>query len=188
MDQAIEANGQVLLGIHLNSLSLQERERCFADIHGVAEQIPEDEVLLEKKLEELQAQLGKIPQKAAYDLAIAQNRGYVESRQFRLKFLRADDLDPAKAASRMVLFMEKILNLFGPEMLGKPLAFNDLDVEDRKVLRAGLMQFLPIRDRSGRQVFCNFANMFPKCYTNGINLVGNFEPSIASARFRLSSF
>ena len=162
---------ETFLADHFSHLSLEEREHAKEGIYGTEDVIDETPSFLRDKLSQLQEELAKIDPKPAYDLAIDQNREYVESRGLRLKFLRADNFDAKKGATRLVCFMENMLELFGQEVLGRPLAYSDLDNEGHKALRSGELQLLPSRDRSGRIVCCSFIDMFPRKYKQGLAMV-----------------
>jgi hypothetical protein len=140
----------------LNAMSMQERERCYHDIHGVSDVvIDETPEFLESKLAELDVELSKISKKKeAYLLADAQDKEYTNCRKLRLKFLRAESFNVQKAADHLFLYFEEKLNLFGREQkLAKDIKLGDLDAEDREYLESGVGQLVPQRDRAGRCVF-----------------------------------
>jgi hypothetical protein len=159
------------LAKELNELSIQDREQVYEELHGVDQVIEETPKFVEEKLEALDQELASIPDKAVYEQAKQTSKDYVTSREFRLMFLRADYFDPKKAAARLVWFMEKKLQFFGPNSLGRPLMLKDLDEDDRQALEAGHLQLLANRDRAGRVVLCDLQNLFPRCYKYGINQV-----------------
>ena len=152
-------DADALLAKELNELSLREREQVYYDIHGVSDVVEETEELISTKLAQLDKELSKIaqePQAAAYYLAVSQNSGYVEDPRFRIKFLRAELLDPQRAAQRIVRYFREKQALFGSEKLAEDIALSDLDAEDLKCFESGLLQVLPLRDRAGRAVLCWF--------------------------------
>ena len=78
---------------------------------------------------------------------------YVTSRRFQLRFLRAELFDPKKAAIRLCVYLDLIYKLFGIDVLKRPLRTTDFKGKgDKSILRSGLVQLLPYRDRSGRRV------------------------------------
>jgi hypothetical protein len=139
-----------LLAQDLYKLCVSEREYALEDLHGVPDFVNETPDLVSNRLAELERELSKIPEKTAYDLAAYQDSNYVRSREFRLKFLRAERFHAGKAAKRLAGFFDQKLVLFGQKELARELLLSDLDQEDRKCLESGLMTLLPVRDRAGR--------------------------------------
>ena len=80
------------------------------------------------------------------------DRDYVQDRDFRLKFLRADLFNATEAALRLARHFQAKLELFGRSKLVKDIVQDDLDEEDMAALYAGFTQLLPVRDRAGRAV------------------------------------
>jgi hypothetical protein len=83
---------------------------------------------------------------------------YVTSHKFQLRFLRAELFNIKKAVLRMCTYLNLIYKLFGINVLKRPLRITDFnnnnDGGDKSniILRSGLVQLLPYRDRSGRRV------------------------------------
>jgi len=77
---------------------------------------------------------------------------YIFHEDFRLKFLRADLFDAAKAAHRYLRCVECLLKYFGSYALQRPLMYEDLGKECHDAAKAGYVQILPSRDRAGRLV------------------------------------
>ncbi|CAJ1960048.1 unnamed protein product [Cylindrotheca closterium] len=154
-----QAEVDSLVARDMNALSSKDREQILHDIHGIADFPDEDPQMLQAKLDELDAAIKAIPQKAAYDRALAASESYVNDRSFRLKFLRADRLDPQRAGRRMVNFFDYKKELFGPEKLVKSIVMDDLNYDDMAVIQNGHMQFLPERDMAGRIIFCNIQSL-----------------------------
>ena len=98
----------------------------------------------------------KILTKPAFEHAIAIESQYVQDRDFRLKFLRANLFDTYKAALNFTRYLEVINKYFGPEALTRPLLFSDLGEPELDLVRCGHLQLLPTRDRSGRRVWNAF--------------------------------
>eukprot|EP00934_Nitzschia_sp_Nitz4_P001806 Nitzschia sp. Nitz4//scaffold175_size95217//56393//57384//NITZ4_004727-RA/size95217-augustus-gene-0.102-mRNA-1//1//CDS//3329538951//1806//frame0 len=153
---APDDNASMLLVTELNSIPTQERNELFERIHAVEGIVPETQSLIEEKLEALNQALEQIPTKHAFNTALKEDRKYVQSHKFCLQFLRAERFDAMKAARRMVLFFEDKLHRFGKCSLGRPLTIQDLSPAARTLLvRSGVLQTLPVRDRAGRAVlFC----------------------------------
>jgi hypothetical protein len=160
-----------ILASALSKLSLQEREKAYEEIHGVDLTVEEKPELVADRLEAMEAELQKIHKKPAYDLALQRNKEYVTDRKLRLQFLRAECFDAKKAAARLVKCLEGKLELFGPEVMARPIYLSDLDSDDLEPLQSGFLQFLPARDRSGRAVIVDMMKSDLKCYKRTINMV-----------------
>jgi hypothetical protein len=146
----------------LNKMSLREREEILFDLHGISEKVDEasSAEFIAHRLALLQEALDKkIYNKGAYGQALKMDPAYVNNREYRLLFLRADLFDPYKAASRLMRHMETKKELFGEELLCKDITQDDLDEGTRKLLYSGMWQELPLRDSSGRTVSITFTKM-----------------------------
>jgi len=142
-----------LLAKEFTSLSVQERTKTYEEIHGVSDYVDETPAFVEQCLWQLDMELSNITEKTAYYIAEQQNKAYVTDSKFRLMFLRAACFHPQRAATRLVAFFEGKLRFFGLEPLTRQLQWSDLDQDDKTCFRAGHLQVLPTRDRSGRPVF-----------------------------------
>lgn len=162
-----------LLASELNQMSLQERESQYEQLHGVepVDIFQETPEFVQSKLQALEAELFKIKSKDAYEQALHMNRAYVEDPKFRLMFLRADRFNPAKAAARVVLFMEKKRRFFGVDSMCRSLTLDDLDKGDRDALESGFLQLLPVRDRAGRLVLIDSHATGARPFKSDINAV-----------------
>ena len=141
-----------VLAQELNRISIKEREAVYEEIHGVAglsSESPEKLVEIEMNLEQ---ELHRIKKKSAYDRALFLSPRHVNDQAFRLMFLRSTRFDPLKAAAKMVAYFESKLELFGEEKLVKRITLDDLDDDTHAELTNGLIQFLPMRDRSNRAI------------------------------------
>ena len=155
----------------MNSLSLQEREQVYEQIHGVDSQIEETEELIEKCMGELEKEIQAIPDKPAYDQAVRVNKDYVDDPKLRLAFLRAENFKAKEAAIRFVKFMDGKLEYFGPDCLTRRITISDLDEDTMAVIKSGCMQLLPDRDRAGRAVICDMHPVIPNAHKQGLDLV-----------------
>jgi len=88
----------------------------------------------------------------AYDEALKQNESYVKD--LRLAFLRAEKFDVHKAVIRMFAHYDMKWTLFqDPEILGRDIRFSDFSSpEDMNLLKQGMCQLLPLKDRVGRPI------------------------------------
>jgi len=137
-------------------LSFEDRNAIDEEIHGVSNAFPAETMeLMQTALHNLSAELLQIPNKPAFDKSqlLFPNDTYVNTLDFRLRFLRCELFDARKAAIRMVTFLDLLDELgFGNEVLRRPIQFSDLSKEDVKLFRVGFVQMLPFRDRSGRPI------------------------------------
>jgi len=151
--EAEAKRAEEFLANELANLSLVEHECILFDIYGIAAQEKEDSEMIDSGLNDLQSELDRIESKDDYNLALQMNPTYVESRSFRLPFLRCEQFDANAAAKRMVAHFVEKRNLFGSgEVLGRDVAQSDLGETDMAILRSGYIQVLPIRDASGRLI------------------------------------
>ena len=164
-----------LLSKDLHQLSLTDRNAIGEEVHGVSLLTPEETPqFLEKSLVRLSEELDRIPNeklsKASYLRSQLLPWTYVNSRDFRLRFLRSDLFDAKKAAHRIVMFLDIASELFGPDVLQRPIQMKDFPKGEEQLFRIGNVQVLPFRDRSGRPIFA---------------WVGDFTASCGSPSFRV---
>ena len=147
-----------LLASELASLSVKDRERLYEEIHGCLKQEdlqhPKDgdQEFLNQKLQEMDDELGKMRNRAAYNLAHFLAPSRVKDPKFRLQFLRAEHFDPNKAARRLKLHYEYKATLFGMDKVADAITWNDLTDDDKDAVRTGSIQVLPDPDTAGRTV------------------------------------
>jgi hypothetical protein len=149
------------LSQEMTALSFQERNLVQEEVHGVATvAVEETPDLLRTAMQELEVEIERIPNKSAYVRAVEVDGGkYVRSRDFRLKFLRADLFDARKAATRLTARCDLLFKYFGEQALQRTLRFDDLSKKEQAIVRAGSVQLLPVRDRSGRMVEFHYSAM-----------------------------
>jgi hypothetical protein len=154
-DSQTEADGvEEVLTKELDKLSLEEKDKILFDVHGVPQVGDDDPDDVEKRIQDLEKELGKIKFKTALEEARYMNPEYVNCREFRLMFLRCERFDPKKAARKLVKHFEAKRTIFGGgEILGRDVVLSDLSSDDMDALEAGFMQILPTRDAAGRVVF-----------------------------------
>lgn len=157
-----------LMAKEIDQLTLQDRNAIYEEIHGVSTMaIEETPQLLQDSLMNLQIELDKISGRSrlAYDrIANGEpdnrnnnnnNRSILHDRAFRLRFLRCEFFDAARAANRMMRFCEDLMVLYGEEAIGKFDGTMDFFVgkhHEQIAFRSGYVQLLPFRDRSGRKI------------------------------------
>jgi len=180
-----------LLRNEMMELSVNDRNGIYEEIHGVRCMAPlETPEFLERSLFELNAELARIPplEKRAFCHAsamaqintMAQNNinnqnsntntnnsdkktKYVDTDEFRLRFLRCELFDVRKAARRLVNYLDLIAYCLpfqnGMLVLQRPITMSDLSDAEQSLLRKGHLQLLPFRDRSGRRVLTGVASL-----------------------------
>jgi hypothetical protein len=164
-----------LLSRELLKLSLNDRTAIYEEIHGVrclaVQETPE---LIVAALIEFQTELDRIPpkDKRAYEeckmrtllFPDEEHTCYVlHDDDFRLRFLRCELFDTAKATLRFVNYLNFVHESWGPEIVLKRLVeFSDFTKSELKLIRKGYFQVLPFRDRSGRRVLTILGGMSPE--------------------------
>eukprot|EP00751_Fragilariopsis_kerguelensis_P037178 CAMPEP_0170949050 /NCGR_PEP_ID=MMETSP0735-20130129/29033_1 /TAXON_ID=186038 /ORGANISM="Fragilariopsis kerguelensis, Strain L26-C5" /LENGTH=283 /DNA_ID=CAMNT_0011359017 /DNA_START=341 /DNA_END=1192 /DNA_ORIENTATION=- len=170
-----------LLIKEMMSLSFEDRNKISEEVHGVRclarDESPE---FIERSLQELELEMMKIPasKKRAYTIASTlKEKSYVNSRDFKLRFLRCDLFDAAKAAQRLIKYLDLITyqlklnnndnhhyypttngnengnyNNSDTDVLQRPVTLSDFNDQEMAIFKSGHFQLLPYRDRSGRKV------------------------------------
>ena len=156
-----------LLSKELYQLTFADRNAISEEIHGVRCLAPkETPELISQALMELQRQLDMMPYKPSYDKAQAFARhpetaktSYVNTIEFRLKFLRCELFDASAAAVRLVKYLDLMVEMYGLYALQRKIVLTDFSKQELQIMRAGHFQMFPFRDRSGRRVLCVVGNM-----------------------------
>ena len=158
-------------------LSLKDRNNIQEEIHSVLCIAPEESPeMIEEALEKLSFELdNNIPvgEQRAYlrykelclingddyppSTGIATKSCYINSEDFRLRFLRLELFDVPRAAHRMCRFLDCLLDQFGEDSLKEPIKLEkNFPKDELKALRKGFVQLLPFRDRLGRRILVVF--------------------------------
>ena len=171
-----------ILSRHLLNLSFQQRTEIREEMHGVKCLAPEETpFLLEESLRLLQIELdinyaellsnggnsvgggdGSGGNGAAYmqsrQIPLYKN-SYINSNEFKLRFLRCElFMDVKKTASRIITFLDFLVELFGLYALEREIRITDFSRSELAIIRKGYCQFLPYRDNSGRRILIAFPN------------------------------
>lgn len=154
-------NVDKLLAADMNSLSLQERDVVYDEIHGVANPVQETPSFVQTKLDELQQEIKKIKHEPAYDRATAMKPDYLLDPAFCIQFLRAKRFNTKAAAAQLVAHLEIKQELFGTHKLCSDISLSDLGEDDRDLLRSGMYPYIATRDRAGRAI-CFLINRLVK--------------------------
>ena len=143
-----------LIALKLSKMSIQDREKIDHDIHGISTGVEETPEFISDSLLKLEKELVKLngKLKKEYELAKKLDKDYVQNKNFRLKFLRADKFNTRKAARRIARHFKAKVELFGEDKVGKNIVQDDLTESDMDALNYGAPSVLPLRDRSGRVV------------------------------------
>lgn len=169
-----------------NKLCPKEQDQVIKDVYGIEESVDENPSFIRECLHRMEIELELYPGKVKRALELARNEhnSFFEDEKFRLKFLRTDKYDVKQAARRYVRFLEKKLELFGPEKLGKRITFEDLNDDDLETIRAGGIQPLPEKDRGGRVVL--FTRHKNWKYNNIHNLVRDTKRTIIVSLYKIA--
>eukprot|EP00980_Cylindrotheca_fusiformis_P016370 scaffold4880_cov106-Cylindrotheca_fusiformis.AAC.4 len=148
------------LASKVGEIALNEREAGLFDMHGVAPTLEEDLEMLSKSLKDMNELLTNMvswKQASAFKLAESDSPEYARNEKLLLMFLRCENFNVKAAATRLLVFFQHKLSLFGPEKLCKEtIGQSDLDTEDLATVTAGCWQLLPRRDHAGRAQFIYF--------------------------------
>ena len=164
----------------LKQLSVEQRQKAYEDVHGIGEEADatttayfgvthndaterdnEDPNMIQQKVTELEQHLAEALSSSssscsALRFAINQNKSYVENKNFRLSFLRADDFDSKLASIRLINFFQIKREIFPDDKLTKSITLQDFisetDGDDLDCLLSGGVQLLPLPDQAGRQI------------------------------------
>ncbi|KAL3941351.1 MAG: hypothetical protein SGBAC_004269 [Bacillariaceae sp.] len=141
------------LASSMAQLSFGDRQKYQEELHGVGNSKPEDPEQISAWIADMQTYLKEHKVKgSAYKIAEAMNSEYVNDHKFRLMFLRGNRYLPKDAAQQMLSFFEMKKRLFGAEKLTKDITLQDLDEDDKAVLRTGNVRQLPGYDSTGRTI------------------------------------
>ena len=143
-----------LLAHELNEMTVQEREQAYDRLHGIRAVPDDEEQRVQAALIQMQIEVDNIQEKPAYNQALRIGSTYVFDQKFRRRFLWAEDLDPRKAAMRMIRFLQYASEAYGPKALLRPIRYSDLPPGAVSYFKSGSGLVLPARDPSGRRVLC----------------------------------
>ena len=168
------AIGQLLTREFLK-LSTSDRTAIQEEIHGVrCLAVRETPEIIHKGLKDFQDELQKLPkdEKQTYEECQVRAMLYEDEEdscyalhdEFKLRFLRIELFDAAKAVKRFVSYLDFVREHWGPEIaLQRLIRFSDFTKAEMKLFRKGYFQVLPFRDHSGRRI---------------ISLLGGFDPEV----------
>ena len=149
------AKAEEVLAKELEKITLDEHERILFDVHGLTRcTLEDDPEALEARLKDLDKELENIAKgREAYDEVRAKNPAFVDSRRFRLLFLRSEAYDATAAAEMIISHFDVKKKLFGEgEILWRDVRQSDLSPMAMTLLETGFMQIFPTRDAAGRTI------------------------------------
>ncbi|CAJ1955761.1 unnamed protein product [Cylindrotheca closterium] len=157
-EQSVIKPTEEMLASELNKLSLQERAEAFDDIHCVGEELKETPAMIQKSLADFEETVKK-ERNIFYEIAMTQNRAYVEDHSIRLKFLRANMHNVGKSVRQMMNFLKEKATYFGNDKIAREITLDDLNEEDKSLLLSGFYHIQEERDRAGRAIIHWFGSM-----------------------------
>ncbi len=139
----------------VNTMSIKPMGTIVQDPQSAARETPrEPSEYINGAMEEIRQAIEKLDPatKVACDQAMKQDPQLLRDPRFVLRFLRAAMHDTDDCVKRLVSYFEQKKHLFGTKRLCRPVTIGDLNEDDRKCLRSGIMQILPARDCAGRGI------------------------------------
>ena len=110
---------------------------------------------------------GELQDDALY-VALQESSQYVRNPSFLVMFLRTEKWNVSSTVTRIKLFFEHKMDLFGHASLGRDITIQDdfqSSKDDFNALQSGFFQLLPGRDRAGRSIVLSLAHL-----RKGLNL------------------
>lgn len=140
-------------------LSVKDQTDAIDDLYCEGRELRENPAMVKQALQDFDATLQTI-RNPTYELAVSQNRSYVEDRSFRLCFLRANLYNAKKAIRQMLNFLRQKAMYFGEHTLARDITLEHLNEEEMKAILSGPYHVQEDRDRAGRVVVYFFNTMF----------------------------
>ncbi|OEU23355.1 hypothetical protein FRACYDRAFT_233528 [Fragilariopsis cylindrus CCMP1102] len=166
-----------LLSKELMELSFNDRNNINEEIHGVQCLAPSedledggDPLFVHNSLLKLQIELNTIPNTSELKIGYQKSQelllknktsttSFVNTTEFRLKFLRCELYDVKKAAIRLCNYLNLVQELFGDYALERSIKLSDFSKHEIQILRTGYYQLWPFRDRAGRRILSIVGNL-----------------------------
>lgn len=148
------------LAREIEKISCDDKAKIDFEVHGIPhmENFYQQPVNIDWYLQQLEIELQSTTQYSdVFREAQRMNPSYVNSKEFRLMFLRIflqeNSFNVKQAAAKIILhFSTKKLIFGGGEILGRDVCLSDLSVDDRAAMDSGAWQTMPDRDVAGRVV------------------------------------
>lgn len=161
------------LADEMDDLCVTEQDKVVFEVHGLPQISDEEPDDIDAEFSELDRELerrlqGKrkknIPSIAAIKQVMELYPGFINDKKFRLAFLRSERFDAKLAAEKMIKHFDVKAEAFGNwDILGRDVTMADPSSNDISILESGMLQFLPIRDASGRFVWVVRPEVFNRC-------------------------
>jgi hypothetical protein len=205
-----------VLAQEIHQLSVNEREQINEEIHGVLSlAVPETTEFIEQSLTAMEnniqthvlayrqlhttvscsvplhrTEAAPIPAHPVAAYLRAQELGcrYMQERSFRILFLRAARYDTAQAAKRFLGFLGILQDVWGDHALvkGPWTSLTDFSSEAMAMLRSGVCQVLPGRDRAGRRIHGLFGDMSEYSFQTRVSHQNTARNSFSLHRFQIT--
>ncbi|VEU33822.1 unnamed protein product [Pseudo-nitzschia multistriata] len=151
---------ELALTREMEKIAVHDQDKVNFEVHGIPHMgtLNVEPVNTDWYLHQLEMELqSTIQDNSAFQEAQRMNPSYVNSKTFRLMFLRTfwqeSTFDVKQAAAKIALyFSTKKLIFGGGEILGRDVRLSDLSVDDRAAMDCGALQTMPDRDAAGRVV------------------------------------
>ncbi|CAJ1937766.1 unnamed protein product [Cylindrotheca closterium] len=153
---------EAYLAAELNKLTVQERAKAMDDIHCVGEELNETPEMIEQSLREFDHLVQKM-KTPTYEMAVNQNKAFVEDPSFWLRFLRCNMHDVNRSVRQMMEFLKHKATYFGEDNVAREITLDDLNDADMSLLLSGLYHIQDGRDRKGRVVLYITTELLGRC-------------------------
>ena len=143
------------LAKEMMTLSVNEREKVFEDIHGVSQPQEETPEFIATCLEDFNKAIKRLPvrHQKMINRATFLRPALETCSKFKLAFLRADDYNATKAAKRLYKYYAMKCELFGTDKIAKRITLDDdFNDDDLYIFKSGYVTLLNVRDQSNRPV------------------------------------
>ncbi|CAJ1936710.1 unnamed protein product [Cylindrotheca closterium] len=158
---------EAFLASEMSQMSVEERSKAMDDLHCVGEELQETPEMIQKSLAEFEEAVQK-ERNPIYEMAINQNRAYVEDPTFRLRFLRAKLYNVREAVRKMMSLLECKAKYFGDDKVARDITLDDLSEEDKQLMLSGLYHIQDGRDQNGRLILHLFGKMLIRCRADNL--------------------
>ena len=139
----------------LSRIQRNEREVNDDKVHGIKSwAVGETPEKITRALNTMQTEINMLPveEKRAHLRGLKSQSLYTQSKEFRLRFLRATGFNTKDAAIRYCKCLDYLVEVFGEFALTRRLFITDLNEDEISYLHEGNFQLLPSRDCLGRRI------------------------------------
>ncbi|CAJ1926366.1 unnamed protein product [Cylindrotheca closterium] len=152
---SVEEQTKALSDLYCQSAAADKKQEDTNLSNSSSCDLNENPVMIQDSLRrfELQIQQGNFP---IYDIALVQNRSYVQDPTFRLKFLRANRHNVPKAVHQMTCFLQEKAVHFGQDKVAREITLDDLSPEELDLMISDRYHIQGGRDQKGRVIHYSF--------------------------------